>query len=194
MTSRTAAPGANYGAEAEVTVPVYGSGRQGAHYPQPAESRLVYSSQPAPSFSYAQSRPADHSPPPPPPPPLNARSSNPLPAPPAAAQTAPYSPTYSPTYRPPSPTYQAPPDSPKHPLGQPYQLAATMEGSGRRVAAPSTAPAAGAVTSGTEQEVDALTNLLMQNMEAAADPDFFGQSATVAVLSIRCFLSRYFEL
>ena len=27
-----------------------------------------------------------------------------------------------------------------------------------------------------EAEVDALTNLLMQNMEAAADPDFFGKS------------------
>ena len=28
----------------------------------------------------------------------------------------------------------------------------------------------------SEDEVDALTNLLMQNMEAASDPDFFGQS------------------
>ena len=27
-----------------------------------------------------------------------------------------------------------------------------------------------------EAEVDALTHLLMQNMEAAADPDFFGKS------------------
>lgn len=29
-----------------------------------------------------------------------------------------------------------------------------------------------------EAEVDALTSLLVQNMEAAADPDFFGQCLT----------------
>ena len=164
VTSRSGSSSGQYSRaapDAEVSVPVYAARPSGGgdtfRYPSPAESRLVYSSQPAPSFSYAQSRPADQSPPPPTPPaaPQGGRSSSPpLPPPP---ETAPY-----------SPSYQAPPDSPKHPLGQPYQLASTMEsgggGGGRRVE-----------NQGKEQEVDALTNLLMQNMEAAADPDFFGE-------------------
>ena len=37
---------------------------------------------------------------------------------------------------------------------------------------------------GAEDEVDALTNLLMQNMDAASDPDFFGKLPFYAMIPI----------
>ena len=40
---------------------------------------------------------------------------------------------------------------------------------------PSDQPISKPVKTGKEAEVDALTNLLLQNMEASADPDFFGK-------------------
>lgn len=116
--------------------------------PQGASSRLVYSAQP-PALGIVRSKPFNPALPP-------------RPDEPAAV--------YSPTRQ-----VQVARDGLRDP--RPYQLKPTMDPVSTSPGFPRPLPSnfEAARDSGKEAEVDALTDLLMQNMQVAGDPDFFGK-------------------
>jgi len=130
--------------------------------PQGASSRLVYSAQP-PALGIVRSKPFN--------PALSPHSDDP-----AAV--------YSPTRQVP---VQVARDGLRDP--RPYQLKPTMDpivSTSPGFPRPPPSNFAAAQDSKKEAEVDALTDLLMQNMQVAGDPDFFGRSLKL-VLELNYF-------
>ena len=74
----------------------------------------------------------------------------------------------------------------RHPEPRPYQLKPTLNTGAPADNYTTGSPDTQSPTSPMEKEaeVNALTNLLMQNMEAAADPDFFGTSTSSSCVLI----------
>lgn len=64
-----------------------------------------------------------------------------------------------------------------------YQLTPTMDLCGTRSPPASATPGTPPVQKGKEAELDVLTNLLVQNMHAAAEPDFLGKPLNICTIS-----------
>ncbi|XP_077998473.1 uncharacterized protein LOC144451487 isoform X2 [Glandiceps talaboti] len=99
--------------------------------------------------------------------------------PPAPQPTNTYTPTQQHKYSPPSGSYPPPANTYAQPTStyahEPAERPAMQSGPGTyAVPRPSDQPLSRPDKTGTEAEVDALTNLLVQNMENSAEPDFFG--------------------
>ena len=142
-------------------------------YPVGVRSQLLYTAPAGVATGFVQSRPTNvdntSPPPPPPPPPANFPPSR-------SYDTSPTSPTsYSDS---PSPTRSKPQEIYAYPSKVTGPPQGHNEPSKQVKTSPSKDGNKQAPTSPKEKEaeIDALTNLLVQNMEAAGDPDFYGES------------------
>ena len=168
--------------EPETLIPTYTTPYHGK-YPEGAPSRIVYTTQGPPAGKqYVQSRPTNPNVAPPPPRPQAVRQTATSPAQSMTSRPSPQSmPAGSPQQSIPFRYNQSPakaaiagsspvPTSPTRLTEtRPYQLKPTLDlyKNERSLNAPPIA--------GKEDEVDALTNLLMQNMDASAENDYFGR-------------------
>ena len=158
----------------DTTVPSYTTAySHGEVFPEGVSSRIVYTTKAPPQGQgYVQSRPTNRTEAPP-------QTRSPVPNMPEGA--LPQSPTRSPSASsfPSATSPLAKPSSPTTHNPRPYQLKPTLDSRKDEVDHMGSGLSPGEGEPGTfpkeEAEVDALTDLLMKNMQAAGDPDFFGK-------------------